>query len=80
MTTRFHALTVVLDRDIREDDAEALMLAIRQLRGVAGVAGVPVDICDYSARTRASDQILRKLREVLYEAKEANPSLDGGSY
>lgn len=34
MTKRFHSLAVVLENDIRKDDAEALMAAISQLRGV----------------------------------------------
>jgi hypothetical protein len=34
MTDRFCGLTVVLDRDYRDDDAKALINAIRQLKGV----------------------------------------------
>lgn len=33
MTDRFHTLTVVLEHDMRDDDAQALISAIGQLRG-----------------------------------------------
>lgn len=38
MSDRYFALTVVLEQDIRDDDAEPLIAAIRQMRGVADVA------------------------------------------
>jgi hypothetical protein len=34
MTDRYNSLTVVLDRDIREDDAEHILNAIRMIKGV----------------------------------------------
>ena len=37
MTDRLNALTVSLDRDIREDDAEVIINAIKAIRGVNGV-------------------------------------------
>lgn len=43
MTDRFNALTVVLEKDIREDDAQALLSAIGQLRGVLTVSGNVAD-------------------------------------
>jgi hypothetical protein len=42
MTDRYHALTVVLDREIRTDDAEDIINAIKQLRHVVDVTGVNV--------------------------------------
>jgi hypothetical protein len=42
MTDRIRTLTIRLDRDIRTDDVEPLVAAIRQLRGVAEVAHGPV--------------------------------------
>jgi hypothetical protein len=53
MTTRVKALTVALDRDIREDDVAPLVAAIERLRGVVGVSAVPVDPSDYIANVRA---------------------------
>jgi hypothetical protein len=66
MTDRFHSLTVALDRDIRDDDAEVLMSAIRQLRGVAQVTGVVADSASFMAETRVRIEFSRKLLEVLY--------------
>jgi hypothetical protein len=39
MTERFNTLTVVLEKDMRDDDAETLLTAIRQMRGVLSVKG-----------------------------------------
>lgn len=41
MTDRHAGYVVTLDRDIREDDAEAVLNAIRMVKGVASVT--PVD-------------------------------------
>jgi hypothetical protein len=40
MTDRHAAYIVVLDRDIREDDAEGILNALRHIRFVAGVEPV----------------------------------------
>ncbi len=40
MTDRFHSLIVVLEKDIREDDAQAMMEAIKCLKGVINVSGI----------------------------------------
>lgn len=66
MTDRYNALTVVLDQDIRDDDAEKLMQAILQLRGVISVDGNVVNIGDYTAFQRARSDLAQKLWEVLY--------------
>ena len=39
MTDRFHSLTVVLEREIRDDDAEPIIAAIKMIKGVAEVTG-----------------------------------------
>ena len=44
MTDRYNALTVVMEKDMRDDDAEALIAAIRQLRGVLSVSGNVADL------------------------------------
>lgn len=69
MTDRLNALTVVLDKDIRVDDAEALISAIRQLRGVASVTGNVSDINTHIAQERARIDLGSKLWEVLYPKK-----------
>ena len=66
MTDRFNALTVVMERDMREDDAEAILSAIRQLRGVLSVSGHVADITAHLAEERARHELREKLMAVLY--------------
>ena len=64
MTDRLHSLTVVLEKDIREDDAQVLIVAIRQLRGILSVSGNVSDVVSHVAAERARYE----LRERLYQA------------
>jgi hypothetical protein len=66
MTDRFHSLTVVLAHDIRDDDAESIMTAIRQLRGVINVSGIVADTNSHMALERARFELADKLWGVLY--------------
>ena len=66
MTDRYNTLTVVLEKDMRDDDAEALLAAIRQLRGVLGVSGNVADASAYMAEERAKRELGDKLWQVLY--------------
>lgn len=67
MTDRLKGLVVTLERDIREDDAEAIMQAIRQLRGVEAVEPRKADIDDQMNRSRIKGEIGRKLFAALDE-------------
>lgn len=66
MTDRFHTLTVVLDRDIRQDDCEPLIEAIKCLRGVLSVTGVVSDSRAHMAEERARRELGEKLWAVLH--------------
>jgi len=66
MTDRYHTLTVVLERDTRTDDAEALIAAIQQMRGVLKVSGVVSDMESHMAQQRARRELGEKLLAVLY--------------
>ena len=66
MTDMYNSLTVVLEADIREDDAAPLIDAIKQLRGIASVEGNITDIATYSARSRARNELRVSLWNVLY--------------
>lgn len=44
MTDRYYALTVVLEEALREDDAENLITAIKQLRHVRSVSPIVADL------------------------------------
>lgn len=63
--TDIHSLTVSLERDIREDDCESIINAIRAIRGVLRVEGVVADIQFYTAREQAKFDLQKQLREVL---------------
>jgi hypothetical protein len=65
MTDRYYALTVVLDSNIREDDAQEIIDAIKVIGGVLSVAPEVSDIETYAALERARRELLTKLLKVL---------------
>ena len=65
MTDRFNSITVVLERDIREDDAEPILAAIRQIRGVLSATGNVADLESHLAQERARSELGQKLLAVL---------------
>lgn len=65
MTDRFNALTVVLDHDIREDDAEVLIQAIKMLKGVVDVKGNVADVTAYAIEARVRNELAQKLLDVV---------------
>lgn len=65
MTDRYYALTVVLDRDIRSDDAESLIAAIRLLRGVLSVEPLVSTPDTWMAEERAKSELKRKIFDAL---------------
>jgi hypothetical protein len=65
MTDRIHSLTVVLEQNIRDDDAKPLMDAIAQMRGVLSVTEHVADVDTHMAEERARHELRRKLYEVL---------------
>lgn len=64
--TRYHTLTVVLEHDFKDEDADALMDAIRHIRGVLSVDGVVADFDSHMAEARAKSDLGQKLWEVIY--------------
>jgi len=66
MTDRFNGLLVTLENDIREDDAEAIILAIRQLCGVIGCKGNVVDIQEHLAETRIRHELWGKMQDIFF--------------
>lgn len=69
MTDRLNGLTVVLERDIRDDDAEGLIAAIKQLRGVLDVVPHVADFAAHVAGERARHELGRKVLAVIYPSK-----------
>ena len=67
MTGRFTGLIVTLEREIREDDAGALILAIKQMRGVLNVEGHVPDLTDaYLTEQRVRRSLYDAIVSVIY--------------
>jgi hypothetical protein len=66
MTDRVHALTVVLEKEIREDDIQALIDAIKMMRCVLDVQTHVTDIDFYTAREQARAHLTKQLWNVLH--------------
>lgn len=65
MTDRYNGFYVTLEEDTRADDAEALMNAIKMLRGVIDVRPNVVNVTDHTASLRAKFELGLKVRELL---------------
>lgn len=65
MTDRYFALTVILDGEIRDDDAEAIILAIKQIRNVKDVKphvfDTDVAIAREQGKMEAVDEIVKTI-------------------
>jgi len=66
MTDRYHTLTVTLEKDTRDDDAEHLINAIQMMRGVLSVAGEVANMDTHMAEERARHELGQKILDVLY--------------
>lgn len=66
MTDRFHSLTVVLERDIRDDDAQSLMDAIKHFRHVVDVSGNVANTESHMAELRARNSLGEKILDIVY--------------
>ena len=64
MTDRHSGYVVTLASDIREDDAEAIITALGQIRGVISVTPVVADVQTAVASQRAKIKWSQKLYEL----------------
>lgn len=67
MTDRINSITLFLDRDIRIDDAESLIAAVRHLRGIIDVQPNVVSIDSKLAEQRALHELRDKILDVLWQ-------------
>lgn len=65
MTDRYSALLVVLENDVRSDDAEETIIAIRRIKGVLRVEPWVTDWQVQAAKARALDEMERRLWRAL---------------
>ena len=73
MTDRYLALTVVLERATRSDDAESIMSAIRLIKGVLSVEGNVADLNQYVAISQVRNEIGEKILDVVYPDRRKQP-------
>lgn len=66
MTDRYFCLTMALEKDIREDDAQQIINAIEMIRGVIKVDGNISDMNSYVAEERVRRELGNKLIEVVF--------------
>lgn len=66
MTDRIHSLTVVLAKDMREDDVQGLIDAIRYFKNVAKVKTHVSDPVSLMAEERARMDLRMKLVDEIY--------------
>ncbi len=71
MTDRIKGFAVVLDRNIRDDDAQPILDAIRQIRHVLSVTPMVSGHEDLFARERVKRELGEKLWKVLRESDDA---------
>lgn len=68
MTDRLNGFIVVLEQDIREDDAEAILTALMQVRGVLtvtpNVAGPDEAIAEERIRSEMRDKVFQFLKGI----------------
>lgn len=68
MTDRIRSLTVILDKDFRDDDIEYIAHAIRMIKHVSSVElGEPVNLTDHIARQEARLNLGSKIMDVIRE-------------
>lgn len=70
MSDRYNALVVVLEKDMRDDDAQAIINSIRMIRGVLSVEPKVVDIQVHVAEMRARADLGQKILRVVYPELE----------
>ncbi len=69
MTDRYAGYVVTLQNDVREDDAEDTINAIRQIKGVVGVQPVRVTPELQIAEERARAGIIKRLYSAMNPEK-----------
>ena len=66
MTDRLNGVWVAFEKDIRDDDAELIINAIKHIRGVLAVTPKIVDSSDWIAEERARRELGSKLLDIVF--------------
>lgn len=67
MTARVRSLTIALDEDIRTDDVESLVNAIKMMRNVLSVTTNEVNPNDWATERRVKLETAQKLTQLITE-------------
>lgn len=67
MTDRIRVVTVVLDRDYRDDDVTSILNAIRMVKGVDDLTVEVVDGAQHMSRDIAKSELRRELIDQFSE-------------
>lgn len=69
MTDRHAGYLVTLENDIREDDAQPTLEAIRQIKGVIGVTPILADFHQQLGKIKAECEIKQKILALFWGTK-----------
>jgi hypothetical protein len=69
MSDRIKGLTVTLKANMRDDDAQPIIDAIKMLRGVLSVDAHVEDMDHYLAKSQLKSEYLPKLIEIFMDKK-----------
>lgn len=72
MTDRYYALTVALEKDIRDDDAENILAAIKMIKGVLNVKPHISNPDVWMAEERARRELGKKLLDIVFPKEFKN--------
>jgi hypothetical protein len=67
MTDRIKGFTVTLEKDIRIDDFEAILNAVKMIKGVASVEPSIATPDDHINRERIKMEVYDKMRKVILD-------------
>jgi hypothetical protein len=70
MTDRLKGVMVVFDRDIREDDAQEIINAIKMVRGVLSVKKSVANHDDWMNRERVEAEYRQRVWDAIFEPKK----------
>lgn len=73
MTDRHAAYIVALDHDIREDDAEAVINALKMVKGVLSVMPLVADVQLHIAEQRARNELGAAVHRAVDTALNGGP-------
>ena len=65
MTDRLKGFTITLEKDVRDDDADGIINALKMVKGVASVKPLTKNPVDDMARTRVFGEMREIQREIV---------------